>query len=373
LPLINDQDQAIAALETYKTTYPAAFAQRMAAKLGCDLSRCAPGSKQAEGLTTLVEEGLRILAQDRVDFTIFWRRLSHWALKADGSDASVRDLFLNRVAIDAWLATSRAADQRIAFTLDLLENLLAGLQLFHAGVRSNDATAYRTGRLAALPYLPMRAARNYFPLIANDVAAHLLSTPEVRKMRDMHISLLGQGIDYKLEEVNKDFQGATSGVTVRDWMFASAFRDANKECRLRFFDSIGMQDRYAEGSRYDLDVSAEVSVVEAILHASSALVPRAAGCPFVDLNGAPLLAEAAGMLAAGKAVVAAAAVRFKAGEKLVVGAAMALSTAEAKKGVEDADKYHTQAALARAAIKTLSEQVEAHEAAMAAEPQAAPA
>lgn len=302
----------------------------------------------------------------RVLYPALWRALARAYVLYSPGDKSM-------FGFDAWLATSRAADPRIAFTLNLLENLLAGLQLFHAGVRSNDATAYRTGRLAALPYLPMRAARNYFPLIANDVAAHLLSTPEVRKMRDMHISLLGQGIDYKLEEVNKDFQGATSGVTVRDWMFASAFRDANKECRLRFFDSIGMQDRYAEGSRYDLDVSAEVSAVEAILHASSALVPRAAGCPFVDLNGAPLLAEAAGMLAAGKAVVAAAAVRFKAGEKLVVGAAMALSAAEAKKGVEDADKYHTQAALARAAIKTLSEQVEAHEAAMAAEPQAAPA
>jgi uncharacterized protein YdiU (UPF0061 family) len=38
-----------------------------------------------------------------VDFTIFWRRLSHWLRAADAGDASVRDLFLDRAAIDAWL------------------------------------------------------------------------------------------------------------------------------------------------------------------------------------------------------------------------------------------------------------------------------
>jgi len=113
LPLINDQDQAIAALETFKTAYPAAFAQRMAAKLGCDLSPYAPGSKQFESITPLIEEVLRLLALDRVDFTIFWRRLSHWAQKADAGDASVRDLFLNRDAIDAWLAAYSAYLQTV--------------------------------------------------------------------------------------------------------------------------------------------------------------------------------------------------------------------------------------------------------------------
>jgi uncharacterized protein YdiU (UPF0061 family) len=43
-----------------------------------------------------------------VDFTIFWRRLSHWAKRFDSNDATVRDLFINRDAINAWLAAFHA-------------------------------------------------------------------------------------------------------------------------------------------------------------------------------------------------------------------------------------------------------------------------
>jgi uncharacterized protein YdiU (UPF0061 family) len=49
----------------------------------------------------LIDEILKLLAQDRVDYTIFWRRLSRCSGGADA--APVRDLFLNRPAIDAWL------------------------------------------------------------------------------------------------------------------------------------------------------------------------------------------------------------------------------------------------------------------------------
>ena len=38
-----------------------------------------------------------------VDFTIFWRRLSHWVRTQDAADHTVRDLFLDRVGFDAWL------------------------------------------------------------------------------------------------------------------------------------------------------------------------------------------------------------------------------------------------------------------------------
>ena len=38
-----------------------------------------------------------------MDYTIFWRRLSHWAQTQRPDDPSVRDLFINREAADAWL------------------------------------------------------------------------------------------------------------------------------------------------------------------------------------------------------------------------------------------------------------------------------
>jgi uncharacterized protein YdiU (UPF0061 family) len=95
LPLIDEQEQAIAALETFKTEFPQALATCFAAKLGLP--------EGVEAPTALVEEILKLLAEGAVDFTIFWRRLSHWARAQDASDNSVRDLFFNRAGFDACI------------------------------------------------------------------------------------------------------------------------------------------------------------------------------------------------------------------------------------------------------------------------------
>ena len=96
LPLIGEQEQAIAALETFKIHFPQALGQCFGAKLGLETGQLAPQA--------LVDELLQSLAAEAVDFTIFWRRLSHWAREQDAADASVRDLFLDRAGIDTWLA-----------------------------------------------------------------------------------------------------------------------------------------------------------------------------------------------------------------------------------------------------------------------------
>ena len=92
-PLIGEQEVAVAALESYKTVFPREFEGRMRAKLGF--------AEAADGDRALVEGLLKLLAAERVDWTIFWRRLSHHA--ADGNPEPVRDLFLDRPGIDAWL------------------------------------------------------------------------------------------------------------------------------------------------------------------------------------------------------------------------------------------------------------------------------
>jgi serine/tyrosine/threonine adenylyltransferase len=48
----------------------------------------------------LTEDLMKLMAQDAVDFTIFWRRLSH---TVSGTLEPVRDLFLQREAFDAWI------------------------------------------------------------------------------------------------------------------------------------------------------------------------------------------------------------------------------------------------------------------------------
>ena len=100
LPLIDEQEQAIAALETFKAEYPQALASCFAAKLGLP--------EGAEAPPALVDEILKLLAEGAVDFTIFWRRLSHWVREQDASDNSVRDLFLNRDGFDAWISAFSA-------------------------------------------------------------------------------------------------------------------------------------------------------------------------------------------------------------------------------------------------------------------------
>ncbi|MEK9951071.1 MAG: protein adenylyltransferase SelO family protein, partial [Curvibacter sp.] len=93
LLLIGEQELALAALESYRTRYPAALEARLRAKLGLQ--------RQETGDRELIEDTLRLLAAEKTDHTIFWRRLSHYA--ADGGAQAVRDLFVDRSAFDAWL------------------------------------------------------------------------------------------------------------------------------------------------------------------------------------------------------------------------------------------------------------------------------
>ena len=93
LPLIGDQELALAALEPYKTVFPRELQARMRAKLGLHEER--------EGDLELIEGAMQLLARDKVDWTIFWRRLSQHV--AGNAAHPVRDLFLERESFDAWL------------------------------------------------------------------------------------------------------------------------------------------------------------------------------------------------------------------------------------------------------------------------------
>ena len=104
LPLMDDQQQALDALEPYKTGFPSQLQQRMGAKLGLTAVQ--------DGDEALTEQLMQLLAKDAVDFTIFWRRLSLAvsgfatpgadAVHAAVAMAPVRDLFLQPDAFDAW-------------------------------------------------------------------------------------------------------------------------------------------------------------------------------------------------------------------------------------------------------------------------------
>jgi len=96
LPLIDKQEQALEALESYKTVYPQALQARLRAKLGLLDDPALQDDKP------LIESTLQLLAAQRIDHTIFWRRLCHFPTPT-GREA-VRDLFLDRPAFEAWAA-----------------------------------------------------------------------------------------------------------------------------------------------------------------------------------------------------------------------------------------------------------------------------
>jgi len=92
LPLIEDSDLALATLEVYKTAFADALLSRWRAKLGLQTAR----DEDRE----LIDDLLRRMAADRCDFTITFRRLS--AFRADAPHSTLRDMFIDREAFDAW-------------------------------------------------------------------------------------------------------------------------------------------------------------------------------------------------------------------------------------------------------------------------------
>jgi len=112
LPLIGEQEVAVAALESYKTVFPREFERRMGAKLGLAEAR--------DGDRGLIEGVLSLLAKEQTDWTIFWRRLSQHMAGADAQ--TVRDLFADTSGFDAWLLlfSERHATAPQALAADLM-------------------------------------------------------------------------------------------------------------------------------------------------------------------------------------------------------------------------------------------------------------
>ena len=104
MPLINDTDIAVAALEVFKTEYPRAWAERLRAKLGLQVAH-----SDDVGLGTSL---IHLMAQNRVDFTILFRRLGEFSSAAGAPNETLRSLFIDREAFDAWAQTYRSRLER---------------------------------------------------------------------------------------------------------------------------------------------------------------------------------------------------------------------------------------------------------------------
>ena len=92
MPLVNDSDLILKVLESYTQRFSNSLLERMRAKLGLTQPQTTDAS--------LVEDICKLLASERTDHTIFWRRLSHAAKDLENAQAKalqpVTDLFLDR-------------------------------------------------------------------------------------------------------------------------------------------------------------------------------------------------------------------------------------------------------------------------------------
>lgn len=101
MPLIDDQELAMKALEPYKEAYTAHWTHNFSMKLG--LSQVNEENDAAN--MALIQSLLQMMATERTDFTLLWRRLSHAASQTQQShDAwqAVKDLFLDTGKFQDW-------------------------------------------------------------------------------------------------------------------------------------------------------------------------------------------------------------------------------------------------------------------------------
>ena len=104
-PLIGEEDTTVAAIEAYRPHFSAAFAALMRRKLGlpplAQTGAAATTPEEADPATPVVGQLLQLLAAEKVDYPIFWRRLTDAA--ATGQYDAVQDLFVDGAAWQRWL------------------------------------------------------------------------------------------------------------------------------------------------------------------------------------------------------------------------------------------------------------------------------
>lgn len=154
-PLMSVAD-AKSALEIYPAVYASAYIDLMCAKLGL------PADKAH---IPLILKLLEILSKNRVDYTIFMRRLCDFDTSPNAINAQLRDLFIDRTAFDDWSLTycmqlkanqtndnQRSSQMRMANPKYILRNYLAEQAIVAARDHNDMTEIERLMKLLQRPY-----------------------------------------------------------------------------------------------------------------------------------------------------------------------------------------------------------------------------
>ncbi|WP_370662232.1 protein adenylyltransferase SelO [Massilia solisilvae] len=99
LPLVGTVEDAQEALDAYQPEFARSIDALLHAKLGLASNR--------DGDREFLDDTFKLMQDNHVDFTLFFRRLGKLQLQAPETDAPLRDLFIDRAAFDAWAARYR--------------------------------------------------------------------------------------------------------------------------------------------------------------------------------------------------------------------------------------------------------------------------
>ena len=99
-PLIGGEEETRSALNLFGPAFSAKWDELLHAKLG--LQTIAPDD------VALFDAMFTLMHANRVDFTLFFRRLGELQIENPSADDPVRDLVIDRAAFDAWAARYRA-------------------------------------------------------------------------------------------------------------------------------------------------------------------------------------------------------------------------------------------------------------------------
>jgi uncharacterized protein YdiU (UPF0061 family) len=99
LPLIGNVEDAQQALDVYQPEFARTIDELLHAKLGLATS--------LDSDRELLDDMFKLMQDNHVDFTLFFRRLGDLRIDAAEHDEPVRDLILDRPAFDAWAARYR--------------------------------------------------------------------------------------------------------------------------------------------------------------------------------------------------------------------------------------------------------------------------
>ena len=155
VPLLS-VETASAAIKDYPQQFGQAYLGRMLAKFGL-----APGGETVP----VVMDALQLLARNRVDYTIFLRRLCDFDSMEGAHNAPLRNLFPDRTAFDAWAAryagalrargsndVERCASMRALNPQYILRNHLAEVAIRRAADHRDYSEIARLHTLLLRPY-----------------------------------------------------------------------------------------------------------------------------------------------------------------------------------------------------------------------------